>query len=110
MKKELKIFLAFCFILFIAVSTFSNVYASDLKTSLNIIQKESETKYLDKEQGYISKTIVNSNTNTGEVTIELKVSNTKKQIEEITKYENTEIYIMVSENIVKERGIKYVIL
>ena len=102
MKKELKIFLAFCFILFIAVSTFSNVYASDIKTSLNIIQKESETKYLDKEQGYISKTIVNSNTNTGEVTIELKVSNTKKQIEEITKYENTEIYIMVSENIVKE--------
>lgn len=110
MKKELNKILAICFVLFIIVSVFSNVYASDLKTSLNIIQKASETKYLDNDQGYISKTIVDSNTDAGEVTIELKVSNTKKQIEEITKYENTEIYIMVSENIVlkTEKLQKYV--
>lgn len=102
MKKGLNKILTTCFILFIMASMFSNIYASDLKTSLNIIQKASETKYLDNNQGYISKTIVDSDEEAGEVTIELKISNIKKQIEEMTKYENTEIYIMVSENIVKE--------
>ena len=68
------------------------VYAKDLQTELNIIQKASETKYLEKDQGYISKTIVDSNANTGEVTIELKLSNTKK---ESSTEKPTEIFLVV---------------
>ena len=55
-----------------------SVNAAELKTSLDIIQKASETKYLENDQGYISKTIVDSNADTGEITIELKLSNTTK--------------------------------
>ena len=76
----------------------SNVNATELKTSLDIIQNASETKYLENGQGYISKSIVDSNAETGEVTIELKLNNTKKELEETERHENTEIYLMISEN------------
>lgn len=69
-----------------------NVNAAELKTSLDIIQKASETKYLENDQGYISKTIVDSNSDTGEVTIELKLSNTKK---ESNAEKPTEIFLVV---------------
>ena len=70
----------------------SNVNADELKTSLDIIQNASETKYLENDQGYVSKSIVDSNAETGEVTIELKLNNTKKELEETERHENTEIY------------------
>jgi hypothetical protein len=92
MKKFLNKILTNCLILFIVFSIFSNVFASNLKTSLNIIQKASETKYLENNQGYISKTIVDSNSNNGEVTIELKLSNTKKETEQTT---DTEVFLVV---------------
>lgn len=63
-------------------SSSSSVFATDLKTTLNIVQKSSEKKYLENDQGYISKSIVNIDSNNGEVTIELKLSNTKKAVEE----------------------------
>ncbi len=65
----------------------SSVFAADLKTALNVIEQASETKYLENDQGYFSKTIVDSNPSTGEVTIELKLANTKKeeQIDETTE-------------------------
>ena len=69
-----------------------NVNAAELKTSLDIIQKASETKYLENDQGFISKTIVDSNSDTGEVTIELKLSNTAKEVEKTT---DTEIFLVV---------------
>lgn len=89
------------FLILLIISTiFYNVFAAELKTELDIIQKASEIKYLENDQGYISKTIVDSNAETGEVTIELKINNAKKEEEESTQVnENTEIYIMVSENI-----------
>ena len=59
-------------------SSSSSVFATDLKTALNIVQKSSEKKYLENDQGYISKSIVDIDSNKGEVTIELKLSNTKK--------------------------------
>ncbi len=76
----------------------SNVNADELKTSLDIIQNASETKYLENDQGYVSKSIVDSNAETGEVTIELKLNNTKKELEETERHENTEIYLIISEN------------
>lgn len=72
-----------------------NVNATELKTSLDIIQKASETKYLENDQGFISKTIVDSNSDTGEVTIELKLSNTTKEVETNGK---TEIFIVIDDS------------
>ena len=60
------------------ISVCGVTHAADLKTSLDIIQKASETKYLENDQGFISKTIVDSNADSGEAIIELKISNTKK--------------------------------
>jgi hypothetical protein len=76
----------------IIITSSSCVFASELKTTLNVIQQSSETKYLEDDQGYISKNIVDSNNDTGEVTIELKLSNTAKEIEETT---DTEVFLVV---------------
>lgn len=88
-----------------------NVNAATTK-KLNVIKKASETKYLENNNGYISKTIVDSNATTGEVTVELNVLNTKKEQSSNNKtYENTEIYILVSENLVfeeEEKRDKYI--
>ena len=92
MTNSINKILSISLIIFIVFSIFCNVSASDLKTSLDIIQKESETKYLENDQGYISKTIVDSNASTGEVTIELKLSNTKK---EVAKSNDTEIILVI---------------
>jgi hypothetical protein len=105
MKKTLNKILDIFLALFISFSMFSVAFANNSKTSLNIIQQASETKYLENDQGYISKTIVDSNASTGEVTIELKLSNTKEETEASNKYEDTEIYIMISENIVNDEEI-----
>lgn len=94
MTNSINKILSISLIIFIVFSIFCNVSASDLKTSLDIIQKASETKYLENDQGYISKTIVDSNANTGEVTIELKLSNTKKETEQVT-YDSTELVFVV---------------
>lgn len=88
LKKSLSV-LIICIII---IGMFSSVNATELKTSLNVIQQASETKYLENDQGYISKTIVDSNANTGEVTVELKLSNTKK---ETTKNTDTEIILVI---------------
>lgn len=96
LRKSLSVLLIF--VLIMGISSISS--ATELKTTLNVIQQASETKYLENDQGYISKTIVDSNAETGEVTVELKVSNTtNNSSEEKTLYENTEIYIIVNENI-----------
>lgn len=84
------------FIIFITITLLlgicGSVNATELKTRLDVIQQSSETKYLENDQGYISKTIVNSNGETGEVNIELKLSNTKQESEENIE---TEIFIVV---------------
>lgn len=69
-----------------------NTKAVELETSLNIIQKDSETMYLENDQGYISKSIIASEPSKGEVIIELKVSNTKKESEQV---KDTEIFLVV---------------
>ena len=91
MKKVTKV-LIIVSLLFSIISMYTNVFAAELKTKLDVIQEASETKELENDQGYISKTIVNSNESTGEVTIELKLSNTKKNIE---KQMDTEIFLVV---------------
>ena len=82
------------------IGTCPNIFAANLKTRLDVIQNASETKNLENDQGYISKTIVDSNSDTGEVTIELKLSNKSQKQETYNNYENTEIFLIVDENIV----------
>ncbi len=86
-----KFFITLITIILIVVM-YGSVNAIELKTELDVIQKASETKYLENNQGYISKTIVDSNPSTGEVTVELKISNTKKETETNA---DTEVFIVV---------------
>lgn len=86
-----KIFIIFItFILLVGIC--GSVNASELKTKLDIIQKSADIKYLENDQGYISKSIIDSNKDTGEVTIELKLSNTAKAVEKTT---DTEIFLVI---------------
>lgn len=81
------------FILMILIMGASiNVNAADLKTKLDIIKQASETKNFENTEGFISKTIVDSNSDTGEVTIELKLSNGQKEKQSSN---NTEIIFVV---------------
>ena len=89
MLKKISIILI---LMLLMISMCGNVNAAELKTNLDIIQKASETKYLENDQGFISKTIVDSNSDTGEVTIELKLSNTAKEVEKIN---DTEVFLVV---------------
>ena len=70
-----------------------------LNTKLYVVKDQSETKYLENDQGYITKKIVDSNSDTGEVTIELKLNYSENLDEQKKNYDNTEIYIIVPENI-----------
>lgn len=90
----LKKSLGISIILILIISLCSSVYATELKTTLDVIQQASETKNLENDQGYVSKTIVDSNKDTGEVTIELKLSNTKKETEEII-FDSTEVIFVI---------------
>jgi hypothetical protein len=69
-------------------------HAAGIKTSLEVIKQASETAYLVDDQGFVSKTIVDSDSENGEVTIELKVSNTKKDTETTEKLP-TEIMLVI---------------
>lgn len=91
-KMQNKKIMALGTIIIMVFSMFSTVLAKELKTSLKIVKQASEIKYLENDQGHISKTILDSNANIGEVTIELKLSNTKK---ETTKNTDTEIILVI---------------
>lgn len=92
MKKLMKKIYIILFVMIYISSISISSFATDLKTKLDIIKQSSETKYLEKDQGYVSKSIVESNPENGEVTIELKVSNTKKDIANLT---DTEIILVI---------------
>ena len=75
-----------------------NVFAVDIKTRLDIVQKASETKNLDDNQGTIQKSIISSNQETGEVNLKVTVNNiSTKSNSDGQIYENTEVFIIVPE-------------
>ena len=88
MKKINKI-LSFCFIFLLL---FSNICMASSSTTLSIIEESSETVYLENDQGYISKSIISSDSDNGEVTIELELSNTSS---DSTYSTDTEIFLVV---------------
>lgn len=93
MKKliNLLLLLAVCFVPF-------NVLA-EVSRELQIVNSSSETKYLENDQGYITKKIVASDPKNGEVTIELEVTNKSSNVEsQVIVKENSEIVIVLDES------------
>lgn len=93
----MKKILAIVLLLTILISTLSTVSAAETKTNLNIVQKESEQKLLNQGDSYYTNKIVSIDSKEGIVEMELTIDNisTDKNV-----HENTEIFILVSENIV----------
>ena len=91
MKRALISVLTFCLVIQMVLPAYAanNVY-------LNIMQKASETKYLDNDQGNISKTIIDSDAEKGEVTVEVKLSNTSKETS-TKRFDNSEVFIIIPE-------------
>ena len=93
--------ITFLLVIILLMLSYTTSIATDLNTKLMVVQKEGELKYLENNQGYISKAIIDTDEEKGEVTIEIKLLNSEKKLEtENETYENTEIIIIVPENIV----------
>lgn len=74
------------------------VLAEEYK-ELQIVNSSSETKYLENDQGYITKNIIASDAKNGEVTIELEVTNKSSKVEsQVVIKENSEIVIVLDES------------
>lgn len=92
-KKTCAIFVALILIIGMLCNV---VYATDIKTKLDIVKQSAETKYLDNNQGYISKSIVDSDPEKGEVTIEVKLSNSKSSSSQTTIEKDAyEIFLVI---------------
>ena len=91
MKKILSIFLM------ISVVFVNMMPVSAAGYKLNIEKESADIKYLENQQGYISKKIVASDLENGEVTVELTVANSKTSSEENSDI--PEIMIVVDNSI-----------
>ena len=85
----------FAIIMLLILILISNNVNATTTNVLEVIKEASTTKNLENEQGYISKTIVSSNPEKGEATIELKLANTKDKTQ-IT--DATEIFIVLDDS------------
>ena len=72
----------------------SVVNALDIETKIDVIQTSSQTANFENDQGYIKKSIIDMDADKGEVTIELKISNTKAEMER-NKYEGTDLVFVI---------------
>ena len=78
----------------------NTVFAENINTSLKIEKAKSETKYLQNNQGTIEQEITKINSESGEATVSLTLNNKLTDSENNLKYENTEIFIIINENMV----------
>ena len=95
--KKTKILLSILLIILLLVNT--NVFAAS--NILKVVEQSSETKYLENDQGYISKSIVDADEKNGEVTIELKLANTSKKQTSTTQaisQGNSEIMLVIDDS------------
>lgn len=90
------------FIIIIILGSLSSVQATELKTKLNVIKKDSAIEYLDDKQGRLEHYISSSDSEKGEITLEAKITNNYEDTHIKERYEDTEIYILVSENIARK--------
>lgn len=103
MKKTfLKIF-SFTFAFLFMFQLFGNIlYAEEMQIKIDVVKKASEKKYFNDDQGYITHEVIDFDASKKEVNLELKVSNTNKSDEQKNVYDNTEVYLLVSENIAND--------
>lgn len=80
MLKKLCVILIF---MLLTISVFNTVNAANLRTTLEVIQANGETKELKNEQGYISKSIIDSNPTTGEVILQIELKNNSNTMRNI---------------------------
>ena len=97
---RIKISIALTIVLLVIFSSYSNVLATDIQTSLNIVQEASKTVYLEGDQGYLDNKIISSDSKNGKVDIQISLNNIKSNTTEQETYESTEIYILIPEDIV----------
>ena len=86
-------------IILLIIGICGNVKAVESGAKLNIVQSESEIKQLENSQGNINSKVVAYNNEAGTITMQLSVNNTKPT------YENTEILIIVDENLANDTDI-----
>ncbi len=79
------------------ISTSNMVSATELKTKLNIIQNATKKK-LENGQGVLTKTIVESNAEKGEATVEVKLDNKIKYNNDNNKYSASEVFIAIDDS------------
>lgn len=86
-------------VILLVISISLNTNAAEMKTKLEVVKSKIETKYLQNNQGSIEKEIISSDSEKGEVKVQLKIKNTSKSTVEEQKNENTEILIIIPEDI-----------
>ena len=104
MKKLLK-FLNIILVSFILISMFSLTYADELQTKMKVIQKESDNEYFNGENSYINHEIVSCNEDTGEINAKININNYVENNSQENVYDETEILIILSENIVNSEEV-----
>ena len=93
-KKYVSIIVAIIMIM----SMYTNSYAAGKKTSLEVIEKSSESKDLDNGVGKVSKSIVDVDSEKGEVTIELKLENYKEKQGTVVANKEQEIFLVIDDS------------
>lgn len=80
------------------MSICANSYAVGKKTSLEVVEKSSESKDLDNGAGKVSKSIVDVDSEKGEVTIELKLENYKEKQGTVVANKEQEIFLVIDDS------------
>lgn len=91
-KQKIKRLFILLIVLIMGFTFYNTVHATNVNTMLEVVQTSSEQKDLPNDQGFISKAISSSDLENGEVTIELKLSNTAKDIENAG---DTEVFLVI---------------
>lgn len=100
-KKILVVFIMFILI----VGMYGNVKAVETEKVLDVVEESSETKYLKNDQGYLSKKIISRNGSNGEVTIELKLANTKPKTTTVES-EKAEVVFVIDNSLSMEEEVE----
>lgn len=100
-KKFLLIFIIFLLI----IGIYGTAKAVETETILDVVEASSETKYLKNDQGYLSKKIISRNASNGEVTIELKLANTKDKTTTVES-EKAEVVFVIDNSISMEEEVE----
>lgn len=90
-------------LIIVALVFYSNVNAAEVKYSLNVSKKSAGTTSFNNSNSYFDNIITSIDSENGKADVELTISNSKKEDDEENKvYENTEIFIIVSESLNEE--------